>query len=140
MKGRSQRTSQEWITRAAQQVVLAAGLLMLVGCGTSDAPPSSELLENIQNAISCPSPKIHRNSKDIPAVLFGNGAKVTIAMKDPMPMGRCVFISDPSDNLRFQGAADKTIYKGGRGAVVLDGKEVFVYHLTITDQQLTKRK
>jgi len=140
MKDGSQHTREGRTKRAALRVVLSAGLLFLVGCGSSDTPPSSELLEKIQNAISSPSPEIHRNTKDIPAVVFSNGAKATIAMKDPMTIGSCVFISDPSDNLRLQGAADKTIYKGGRGAVVLEGKKVFLYHLTVTDQQLTWKK
>ena len=140
MKDRSEHTRQGWAKREALQVVLSAGLLFLAGCGSSDAPPSPELLEKIQNAISSRSPEIHRNTKDIPVVVFGNGAKATIAMKDPMTMGSCVFISDPSDNLRFQGAADKTIYKGGRGAVVLEGKKLYLYHLTVSDQQLTGKK
>ena len=103
---------------------------------TEDAPPSPELLGKIRNAITSDSPTVHRNKTDIPVAVFGNGAKVGIAMEDPMTLGGAVFVSDPSANLRFRGAADRTVYLEGRGAVVLEGKTVYLYHLTVPDEQL----
>ena len=140
MTGRNQHTREGWPKEAVLHVLFGAVLLLPVGCGQSDAPASPELLEKIKNAISSPSPEIHRNVKDMPVAVFGYGAKVTIGMKEPATIMGCVFISDPSDNLRFEGGADKTIYKGGRGAVVLEGNKVYLYHLTVTDQQLTGKK
>lgn len=139
MKKKDQIKGKRSKKRTVFGLLISVGLLFFIGSGASYAS-SSELLEKIRNAISSPNPRIQRNVSEIPIAVFGNGAKVTVGMKEPMTFGSCVFISDPSDNLRFLGAAGKTIYKGGKGAVVLEGNKVFLYDLTITDQQLTGKE
>jgi hypothetical protein len=140
MKNINSCKEQRWIVILVQQFILTASLFFLIGCETSDAPPSSELLEKIQKAVTSSNPEIYLNSKEIPAAVFGDGAKATIAMQEPIIVGSCVFITDLSNNLRFQGTMDKTIYKGGRGAVVMDGNKVYLYHLTVTEQELVAVK
>jgi hypothetical protein len=50
-----------------------------------------------------------------------------------MTFGAAQFISDPADPLKFRGTADDTVYEGGRGIVILDGRSVYVYGLPLPD-------
>lgn len=118
MREEPQQSRRRWIINTVH-VVLTAGALCLAGCGKPDVRPSSDLLTAIQMAVSSPNPTIYRNSKGIPRT--GDSS---------------VLISDPSSHLALFMADGTTVYKGGRGAVVLNGEKVYLFHLKITDDEL----
>ena len=104
-----------------------------------EVPPSPELLKKIKTCIRSSDVKIYRNIEKIPLNWLTNGAKVTVKMEDPMfinPTATCV--SDLTSPIQFQGGKNCTIYKGGRGAVILEGKNVYIYNLTVTENELKK--
>lgn len=95
--------------------------------------PSSELLDKIKKSITSPKVEIFRNQQYIPVVVFAIGAKAEIGGENPMMLGSVTIISDPSDPLKFRGAEKNTLYEGGTGAVIVDGQNVYLYHLTLPE-------
>ena len=70
------------------------------------------------------------DTKNIPVLLFGNEVNMVIPA-GPIQFESAIFLSDPSDSLSFRGTDAATRYEGGRGAVILAGEKLFLYHLTL---------
>jgi len=103
-------------------------ILANCGLGQSDVTPTKELLEKIQKAVTSPNPEIIKEQRQIPVVIFANGARMKIG---EAKFGTTTIISDPSDPLKFRGTDKSTAYEGGGGAVILNGEKVYLYKLSL---------
>jgi hypothetical protein len=89
------------------------------------------IFSEIRKRITSGKPEIIENEKSIPAVIFAKGAKVTIG--SVITFGYKAFFSDPLDPLEFQGTAESTLYRSGRGVVILSDDRMYVYRMTIPE-------
>ena len=133
-----------WISRLATIAILAG----LAGCGPESAarggsevptdtptphlilspdPAQIALITQIRAAVVVEHPTVEDYTTELPSVGLGVGAKVTLATS-PVELGDCVFIGESSDPFQIRGGDGQTEYLGGTGAVVCNGRSVYLFY------------
>ena len=121
-------------------------VLSFIVTACSSVPPSTALpmptadpvlLRSIQDAVTTESPEIIRDTYagyTIPVVFLGDGSRMTAGFS-PLSFRNesIVFITDLSDPLQVRGTADGTRYEDGRGVIIVEGRQIYVFGLSLPD-------